>query len=496
MSTSADRPAVLYAAHYRELVRLAALLGADDPESVVQDAMVRVLRRWRGGRDVDAAGTALQQFVVRRSRHSPAQVPGAPLLTALAALPTRRREAVVLRLSARLSEAQAAHVLGSSAAAVRQLMAEAVAALQHLPDGDTEDGLIQLFQDHDVEIRADGLERIRQRLVAARRPRGLRPVAALVGLVLAGLAGTYAVAATDPGPQRAAPRPADTPDPAPSRCSGGLCVEPQPSPRLPDRVAAVSAIPGAALVAVVAGRVVLADAATGTTIQQLSEPAGGDVDSDPTRGATDGVVWVRTRADGCTSSLLRTGLAHGASGVTVDAKPLRRRLPALSDGGRTLGWVEADCAAGAPETVVVRGPDARFLTVATTSEPVTALDVRDDGAALVGLADRSYLLRPGTTTLAAAVPLQPAIGCAVVAPAWAGNAVTAWQRCAEGSHLTRFDGRGVAAAPMARASAEVQRMAVAGGFVLVVQEDGTPARVVGRALVPVPRGADLASASW
>jgi DNA-directed RNA polymerase specialized sigma24 family protein len=496
VGTSPDRLTVLFGTYYRPLVRLAAHLTAgEDAEDVVQDAYVRVLRHWGAGRDPARAERRLRQAVVKRARRSHATEPQLPVPAALAALPRREREAVVLRLYADLSEAQAADAMGTSSAAVRHLTATAVDVLSTLTDEEApaEEAVRQLLHDSDaVDLRADGLDRIRRRL-AARRSQVLRPAVSLAGLVLAGVAGTYAVAATDGGPALPTPRAPQSSSPEPSQCSGGLCMEPDPSPTAATRVIVAA---GAALVAMQDGRVVLADGRTGETIQQLSQPDGGDVDSDPARGAKDGVVWVRTRADGCTSSLLRTGLAGGASGITVDARPRRRRLPALSDGGRTLAWGEGECAPGPPDSIVVRGPDARFLTVAAAPDAVTALDVRDDGAALVGLADRSYLVQPGTTSVSDAIPLRAAAGCAVVAPAWDGAVATAWQRCAGRSRLTRFDARGVAVSSSVHVPGSVTRTTIARRLVLLVRADGTPARVDGGSIVPIPGGERLAHASW
>ena len=45
----------LFAAQYPELVRLAGLLGADDPEDIAQEAFARLLRCYGLLRDADAA---------------------------------------------------------------------------------------------------------------------------------------------------------------------------------------------------------------------------------------------------------------------------------------------------------------------------------------------------------------------------------------------------------------------------------------------------------
>ena len=55
MVAAADSLTLLYTAHYRGLVRLAAYLTGDRyaAEQVVQDAYVKVLGRWGGLRDLD-----------------------------------------------------------------------------------------------------------------------------------------------------------------------------------------------------------------------------------------------------------------------------------------------------------------------------------------------------------------------------------------------------------------------------------------------------------
>ena len=159
MSAADDRLTVLYTAHYRGLVRLAAYLTGDrdNAEEVVQDAYVKVLGRWGGIRDLDKAEAYLRQAVVNLSRsrlrhrvvverHAPTTTPDTAsaesaavdlderraLLAAIAALPRRQREAVVLRYYADLSEAQTAHAMGISAGAVKSHTSRAMAALRDL----------------------------------------------------------------------------------------------------------------------------------------------------------------------------------------------------------------------------------------------------------------------------------------------------------------------------------------------------------------------------
>ena len=153
----ADRAVtVLYAAHYRSLVRLAALLLRDvaTAEEVVQDSFVAMHDGWRRLRDNDKALSYLRQSVVNRSRsvlrhrvvvdqNAPKPPPDMPsaeqgaiillersaVVTALRTLPARQREALVLRFYGDLSEAQIAAAMGISKGAVKSHTARAMFSL-------------------------------------------------------------------------------------------------------------------------------------------------------------------------------------------------------------------------------------------------------------------------------------------------------------------------------------------------------------------------------
>jgi DNA-directed RNA polymerase specialized sigma24 family protein len=53
LGPAADGVAVLFRAHYLEMVRLAGLLGTDDPEDIAQEAFARLMRK--GVLDADPA---------------------------------------------------------------------------------------------------------------------------------------------------------------------------------------------------------------------------------------------------------------------------------------------------------------------------------------------------------------------------------------------------------------------------------------------------------
>lgn len=151
----------LYAAHWRQLVRLSVLLLRDvgTAEEVVQDAFVAMHGKWRRLRDPDKALAYLRQTVVNRSRsvlrhrsvvarhvarESRAPLPTGPsadhqvladerrsaVLEALAALPRRQREVLALRYYLDMSEAEIADTLGISRGAVKSHASRGSAALR------------------------------------------------------------------------------------------------------------------------------------------------------------------------------------------------------------------------------------------------------------------------------------------------------------------------------------------------------------------------------
>jgi len=154
----------LYLAHYRPLVRLAALLVQDlaAAEEIVQDAFVAVHAAWRRLPDAGHAVPYLRRSVIDRSRWAlrdravadklaPATAPVAPgagrepnielgrsaFVSALWTLPARQREVVVLRYFADLPETAVAAATGISEAAVRSHTARAMSSLRtdlvHVP---------------------------------------------------------------------------------------------------------------------------------------------------------------------------------------------------------------------------------------------------------------------------------------------------------------------------------------------------------------------------
>ena len=150
---------LLYAAHWRRLVRLAVLLVHDvgTAEEIVQECFVSVHNRWNRLNDPDKALAYLRRSVVNRSRshlrhlavvrrhverdqasepqpgadHTAYdQVRRATVLDALRSLPRRQREVLVLRYYLDLSEAEIADTLGISRGAVKSHASRGAGALR------------------------------------------------------------------------------------------------------------------------------------------------------------------------------------------------------------------------------------------------------------------------------------------------------------------------------------------------------------------------------
>jgi RNA polymerase sigma-70 factor (sigma-E family) len=157
--TRLDEPfARLVAEHWVALVRTAVLLLRDGSiaEDVVSDAVVACLQRRQHISDLDQLLAYVRKAVVngarsaqRRQRvalaHRPHPMPDHPgadegaiarlerdaVVAALKRLPRRRREALVLRYYADLSEKQTAAAMGVSVGAVKGYTSRGLAALEH-----------------------------------------------------------------------------------------------------------------------------------------------------------------------------------------------------------------------------------------------------------------------------------------------------------------------------------------------------------------------------
>jgi RNA polymerase sigma factor (sigma-70 family) len=144
----------LFQARYLEMVRLAGLLGADDPEDIAQEAFARLMSsgprmddpapylraivcnltrnrhrhlrvvRENGVRQLAAAAhePSSEQSAILREEH-------AEVVAALAGLPARRREAIVLRYWLDLPEREIAQTMGTSVGTVKSQISRGLTAL-------------------------------------------------------------------------------------------------------------------------------------------------------------------------------------------------------------------------------------------------------------------------------------------------------------------------------------------------------------------------------
>ena len=147
----------LFFGQFAAMTRLAAMLGADDPEDVAQEAFVRLHGRSRTLRDPHAAVAYLRSTVVNltrsRLRHlavvrrhaardarAPGHVASAEhdavtreshheLVAAVQRLSPRHREALVLRYWLDLTEAEMAEAMGVSRGTVKSHVSRGLDAL-------------------------------------------------------------------------------------------------------------------------------------------------------------------------------------------------------------------------------------------------------------------------------------------------------------------------------------------------------------------------------
>ena len=147
----------LYRDHALGLTRLALVLvrDAQAAEDIVQEAFCGLHRRWGQLRDTERALSYVRSAVLngcrsefRRRRVSRGQPPEVPawsaesaalaseerreVLRALAQLPARQREALVLRYYLELSEAETASAMRISRGTVKSTAARGIAALRQL----------------------------------------------------------------------------------------------------------------------------------------------------------------------------------------------------------------------------------------------------------------------------------------------------------------------------------------------------------------------------
>lgn len=155
-----DQCADLFFRDFARLVVLARFLGAADPEDVAQEAFARLHERIGRLHDADAAAGYVRKVVINlvraehrsrltRRRHvvpawawdrvitGPDEAVGNPVLAdAVAALPSREREAVALRFWLDLPYEQIGEVMGVSAGTARSHVSHAISSLRTMSGED------------------------------------------------------------------------------------------------------------------------------------------------------------------------------------------------------------------------------------------------------------------------------------------------------------------------------------------------------------------------
>jgi RNA polymerase sigma factor (sigma-70 family) len=152
-----SRPAefeLFYRARMAPTVRLAALLGCEDPENAAQDAMLRLHRQWSSLATPADATAYLRRIVInlsrdhwrriqlgrRKPRYDVALAASVEdlavvheehreVLAGIACLSTRQREAVILRYWQDLPEAEIASAMNTSIGSVKTHLSRAMRSL-------------------------------------------------------------------------------------------------------------------------------------------------------------------------------------------------------------------------------------------------------------------------------------------------------------------------------------------------------------------------------
>lgn len=230
----------------------------------------------------------------------------------------------------------------------------------------------------------------------------------------------------------------------------------------------------------------------GRRVVQVSYPPPGYTDTSPRRSGTK-VLWIRVGRECGDRKLLQRDLATDVTTTLVADQPLVPGALAVSPDGRWQAWaVRAGCETG-PTTISLQGPSGVRTIEQDENGDVADLDLRDDGALLVGIAgeDGGFLglYQPGATR---PVPLDAAPDCLLFNGGFIGDRVVGLELCdpfsADPKPLRRVELTltGDRLSAQATTLRFVERLTTADDQVLVQTQDpkGTVGRLVGTRFEP------------
>lgn len=241
------------------------------------------------------------------------------------------------------------------------------------------------------------------------------------------------------------------------------------------------------------GKVGLYSVTDGRLLRQVSYPPAGYTDTSPRRSGTK-VLWFRVGRECDDRRLIQHDLATDVTTTLVSGRPLALGALAVSPSGQWTSWaVRPGCESG-PTTITVQGPDGVRTIEQDENGDVADLDLRDDGALLVGIAgqDGGYvsLHPPGSTP---SVHMDAESDCLLFNAGFLGDRVVGLELCdpfsADPKPLRRVELSltGDRLSTQTTTLRFVERLTTVGDQVLVqtLQPAGTVGRLVGTRFEPV-----------
>lgn len=230
----------------------------------------------------------------------------------------------------------------------------------------------------------------------------------------------------------------------------------------------------------------------GKRLVQVSFPPAGYTDTSPRRSGTK-VLWVRVGRECDDRMLVQRDLATDVTTTLVADQPLLPGPLAVSPDGRWTAWATRPGCETGPTTISLQGPSGIREIEADEYAAVAELDLRDDGALLVGISGEDggslSLYQPGATR---PVPLDAAPDCLLFHGGFVGDRVVGLELCdpfaADPKPLRRVELSltGDRLSTQATTLRFVERLTTSDGQVLVQTQDpkGTVGRLVGTRFEP------------